>query len=335
MGRGPTNENTNMYFQARKKAATYNERLWSREGAAELLGISVSTLADYELGNTKVVPVDKVVLMADLYNAPELITGYCMRECPVHGFLPLATEEKSLEGIALRLLQNFNEDSLKNMRDSLIEITADGKITKDELPALEKIIGQLEKMAEVIKTNQPLIDEYNHFYFQKRRERYYQQHKKEINYYRKCERELKQHLDKNGKVPTARWKREKEELQAGIEELKADNQPYQEELTFVKKVQSCADIARRDREMAEADTSGRSEEKREKQVKFPTFYTVQAKEILEENGKAEQQPLNQSEQNPEKKTSLLRKLDEKKKECAERDAKQQAVKKKRNYDMSL
>ena len=64
-----------MYFQARKKAATYNERLWSREGAAELLGISVSTLADYELGNTKVVPVDKVVLMADLYNAPELITG--------------------------------------------------------------------------------------------------------------------------------------------------------------------------------------------------------------------------------------------------------------------
>lgn len=150
MGRGPTNENTNMYFQARKKAATYNERLWSREGAAELLGVSVSTLADYELGNTKVVPVDKVVLMADLYNAPELITGYCMRECPVHGFLPLATEEKSLEGIALRLLQNFNEDSLKNMRDSLIEITADGKITKDELPALEKIIGQLEKMAEVI-----------------------------------------------------------------------------------------------------------------------------------------------------------------------------------------
>ena len=115
MGRGPTNENTNMYFQARKKAATYNERLWSREGAAELLGISVSTLADYELGNTKVVPVDKVVLMADLYNAPELITGYCMRECPVHGFLPLATEEKSLEGIALRLLQNFNEDSLKNI----------------------------------------------------------------------------------------------------------------------------------------------------------------------------------------------------------------------------
>ena len=139
----------------------------------------------------------------------------------------------------------------------------------------------------------------------------------------------------NGKVPTARWKREKEELQAVIEELKADNQPYQEELAFVKKVQSCADIARCDREMAETDTSGRSEEKREKQVKFLVFHGVQTEDILEENGKAEQQTVKQSEQKPEKKTSLLRKLDEKKKECAERDAKQQAVKKKRNHEMSL
>lgn len=97
--------------------------------------------------------------------------------------------------------------------------------------------------------------------FSEKRDKYYQQRQKEINYYRKCERELKQHLDKNGKVPTARWKREKEELRAVIEELKADNQPYKEELAFVKKVQSCADIARRDREMAEADTSGQSEEK--------------------------------------------------------------------------
>lgn len=150
MGRGPINENTNVYFKARKKAAEYNERLYSREGAAELLGISVSTLADYELGNTKVVPVDKVVLMSDLYNAPELITGYCMRECPVHGFLPLATEEKSIQGIALRLLKGFNEDELKAMKDDLIEITEDGVISCEEIPKLKQILDRLEKMAEII-----------------------------------------------------------------------------------------------------------------------------------------------------------------------------------------
>ena len=97
MGRGSTKGNENVYFVARKRAAMYNERLYSREGAAELLGISVSTLADYELGNTKVVPVDKVVLMADLYNAPELKTGYCKHECPICSYLPVATEAKGLE----------------------------------------------------------------------------------------------------------------------------------------------------------------------------------------------------------------------------------------------
>ena len=116
-----------------------------------------------------------------------------------------------------------------------------------------------------------------------------------------------------------------------IEELSADNQPYKEELAFVTKVQSCADIARREWEIAEADTSVRLGEKSEKQTKFPAFHAVQTEEIFEENGKAEQQ----LEQKSEKKTSLLRKLDEKKKECAERDAKQQAVKKKRNHEMSL
>lgn len=150
MGKGPINENNNVYFKARKKAAAYNERLYSREGAAELLGISVSTLADYELGNTKVVPVDKVVLMSDLYNSPELITGYCMRECPVHGFLPLATEEKSIQGIALRFLKGFNENELQRMKEDLIDITEDGIISKDEVPRLKAILERLDKIAETI-----------------------------------------------------------------------------------------------------------------------------------------------------------------------------------------
>lgn len=150
MGRGSMNENTNIYFVARKRAAIYNERLYSREGASELLGISVSTLADYELGNTKVVPVDKVVLMADLYNAPELITSYCKHECPVHGFLPLATEEKNLQGIALRLIRGFDEEELKAMKKDLVDITEDGRIEANEIPKMREILDKLNVMAEVI-----------------------------------------------------------------------------------------------------------------------------------------------------------------------------------------
>lgn len=150
MGKDSTKGNDNVYFRARKEAATYNERLFSREGAAELLGISVSTLADYELGNTKVVPVDKVVLMADLYNCPELKYGYCKFECPIGKQMPLATEAKGIEGIALRMIQKFDPEGLSEMKNSLVDIAADGIISDDEKPKLEAILRKLDDMAVVI-----------------------------------------------------------------------------------------------------------------------------------------------------------------------------------------
>ena len=67
MGRDATKAAGNPWYQARKKAAEYDDRLCSRESAAEQLGMSVSSLADAELGNTKFMPVDKAVLMADRY----------------------------------------------------------------------------------------------------------------------------------------------------------------------------------------------------------------------------------------------------------------------------
>ena len=143
-------ENTNVYFQARKEAATGDSRLFNRDFAAEQLGVASYTLGEYERGVTKVVPIDKVVLMADLYNKPELVTNYCRHECPVHGFLPLATEDKGIQGIALRLLRGLDEDDLEEMKDKLIDIAEDGKITEDEVPELKKIINQLNHIAEVI-----------------------------------------------------------------------------------------------------------------------------------------------------------------------------------------
>ncbi len=150
MGKEPLKENTNVYFQARKRAAISNDRLFSRENAAELLGISPYTLADYELGNTKVVPVDKVVLMADLYNAPELITGYCKFQCPIHGFMPLATQERNLQGIALRLLKGLNDDDIQELKKNMIDIMADGEVTDEEIPKFTQLLTGLDSLAEII-----------------------------------------------------------------------------------------------------------------------------------------------------------------------------------------
>lgn len=93
MGRNPIKENQNPYFRARKQAAEWDARLESRERASELIGIAAYTLADYELGNVKRVPADKVLIMADLYNAPWLLSIIAER-WTVCGFLPLATEKK-------------------------------------------------------------------------------------------------------------------------------------------------------------------------------------------------------------------------------------------------
>lgn len=48
MGRNPTKAAGNRYFESRKKAAEHDERLTSREGAGDLLGVSWSSMADYK-----------------------------------------------------------------------------------------------------------------------------------------------------------------------------------------------------------------------------------------------------------------------------------------------
>ena len=143
-------ENENVYFKARKTAAKYNDRPQSRDGASEMLGLSPSTLADYELGNTKVVPVDKVVLMADLYSCPELKNQYCKNECPIGREMALATKQKGIEGIALRMLREFDPDNLRSIKKELIDITEDGVISEEEKPRMQAILDSLDRISEVI-----------------------------------------------------------------------------------------------------------------------------------------------------------------------------------------
>lgn len=143
-------ENQNVYYQARKRAAERDERLFSREGAAEMLGIAPYTLGDYELGNVKRIPPEKILLMADLYNAPELLANYCRNECPIKGFMPLATEEKNIQGIALRILKELRIDELEMMKRQLVDIAEDGNITGQEAEILQNIMTHLGNLAEAI-----------------------------------------------------------------------------------------------------------------------------------------------------------------------------------------
>ena len=131
MGTGPTKAADNMFCKCRLAAAKYNDKLSSREGAAELLGISVSTLASYELNLTKVVPAESIILMADAYNAPELKRWYCNNVCPLGEDLP-PVELAELE--------------------SLLDIASDGVISEDEETKLQQIIETLKEVSAVAQS---------------------------------------------------------------------------------------------------------------------------------------------------------------------------------------
>lgn len=149
MGRHPTKAADNPFCQARVVAAQYNERLLSKEGAAEYLGISVSTLSDYELGVTKVIPPDMVLKMADLYNAPELRNLYCRDMCPLGGDVPVL-ELEDLDRITVRAMASLRKVS--ETKELLLDITEDGVISDEERPSLKRILATLDEISAIAQS---------------------------------------------------------------------------------------------------------------------------------------------------------------------------------------
>lgn len=135
----------NMFCQARYEAAKSNDRLSSREGAAEEIGIDRTRLARIELGST--IPYqEEVLLMADCYKAPELKGNYCREMCPLGKEMP-KIENVGLDRISLRMI--FSLEKVTEAKKALLEITADGIISEEEKPELKKIIHVLDEVNEI------------------------------------------------------------------------------------------------------------------------------------------------------------------------------------------
>ncbi len=145
MGTKATKAQNNIYYQCRMNACNNNKKLNSRDGASELLGISSYSLGDYELGNT-IPPADKIILMADLYNAPELFNYYCANECPIGLRTVDEIEIKEIDRTALELLYSLS--SASNAKDLLLKITADGKIDTDEESDLQMVLQVLDNISK-------------------------------------------------------------------------------------------------------------------------------------------------------------------------------------------
>lgn len=158
MGRDATKATGNPWYEARKRAAEFDERLYSREGAAERLGMSVSSVADAELGLTKCMPVEKAVLMADLYKAPELLNHYCLHECPIGCRQPISDEVLDVDRITVKILRNLSLDRLKEIRQKMLDISYDGIVSEDEKPDLQEVVEYLEETSRSISELKILAD---------------------------------------------------------------------------------------------------------------------------------------------------------------------------------
>ena len=131
----------NVFYKARIAAASWNDRLGSREGASEVTGIDRTRLANIELGTINPHP-EEVLMLSDTYNAPELQNHFCSHLCPlgIGTISPIELEE--LERVTLQLISAMK---------SLPEVK-DGVIDAKEKPRMEQYLEVLDEITNKAQT---------------------------------------------------------------------------------------------------------------------------------------------------------------------------------------
>ena len=136
----------NRYYLARMEAAKKNDRLSSREGASEETGIDRKRLQRIEIGTLNPYP-EEVMLMADVYHAPELMNFYCTSACPIGEKMVPKAELRELDRLTVKFLNAL--EGIKGADKSLLAIAADGKLTPDEIPAMEELLEAIKAISAV------------------------------------------------------------------------------------------------------------------------------------------------------------------------------------------
>ena len=146
MARVSTKENKNIYQLTRESLKL------TREPASELLE-TISPERIEKIENERSLPYpDEVLAMAEKYRQPSLCNYYCANQCPIGQEYVPEIKVKDLSQIVLEMLASLN--SVSKQKDRLIEITADGKISGDELEDFIFIQEELERISITVETLQ-------------------------------------------------------------------------------------------------------------------------------------------------------------------------------------
>lgn len=139
MGKKSIREDKNVFQLAREEAG-----LTRAQASEKLVFISESRIEKYESGKSEVHP-EEVLAMSKAYKKPMLCNYYCSRMCPIGMENVPEIEMKDLAQIVLRTLATLN--SLEDEKDRFIEITADAKVSEDELMDFVRIQKGIEQIA--------------------------------------------------------------------------------------------------------------------------------------------------------------------------------------------
>ena len=146
MGRASVKQNKNKYQLAREELGL------SREKASELLEtVTPERIEKIESEKSRPYP-DEVLTMAQKYRRPGLCNYYCSNQCPIGQEYVPEVEIKELSAIVLEMLASLN--AVDKRKDRLIEITADGKVSGDEIDDFITIQQELERISVTVETLQ-------------------------------------------------------------------------------------------------------------------------------------------------------------------------------------
>lgn len=127
---------SNIFYKARCEAATHNEQLSSREGAADYMSIDRGeTLSNREWHCSSLPRGNKTD--GRFIQCSELENYFCRTMCPLGCEMPKA-ELANLDRITVRTLSVFRK--IGKTKEMLLDITADGVIDESEKPELDEVV---------------------------------------------------------------------------------------------------------------------------------------------------------------------------------------------------
>lgn len=144
MSKPATKAANSPFYLARMEAAAHNDRFNSREGAADETGIDRTRLARIELGSINPYP-EEVMLLADAYDAPQLLNYCCSTCCPLGRQTVKPCKMQEFDRVmmqALGALQNTDK-----VTATIISIAQDGRVDPGEDVKMAEVLSYMKNVA--------------------------------------------------------------------------------------------------------------------------------------------------------------------------------------------